>query len=151
MRPWLTPALVAVICCLCPQLAFAQAAEAKHHWSYEGASGPKKIQGHSFPMVAHLVHKDADEKLAVVAVLLKTGHENPFIETLWKNLPADVGQEHAPEGATVELTQLLPANRAYYTFTVEISKPEEAAFAAKHAHNARPVQPLNGRSVQVSR
>jgi len=85
---------------------------------------------------------------------MKVGQENPFIEALWKNLPADLGQEHAPQGATVDLTQLLPKNRAYYTFTgslttppcsedvtwlvlknpVEISKPEEAAFAAKHAH-----------------
>jgi carbonic anhydrase len=253
MLPRLTPACVSVALCLCPRLAIAQTAEAKHHWSYEGASGPKhwgdlkteyatcktgkhqspidirnakpadlppiefsyapaayriidnghsvqvnvergsfisvdgrrfylvqfhfhhpseeRIQGRSFPMVAHLVHKDADEKLAVVAVLMKTGRENPFIEALWKNLPADVGQEHAPEGAKVDLSQLLPASRGYYTFTgslttppctedvtwlvlkdpVEISKPEEAAFAAKYANDARPVQPLNGRSVQVSR
>jgi len=135
-----------------------------HHPSEE------RIQGQAYTMVAHLVHKDADEKLAVVAVLLKTGHENPFIEALWKYLPADVGQEHA-EGATVDLRQLLPADRGYYTFAgslttppcseevtwlvlknpVEISKPEEAAFKAKYAHNARPVQPLNGRVVQVSR
>ncbi len=136
-----------------------------HHPSEE------KIQGRGFPMVAHLVHEDADGKLAVVAVLLKTGKANPFIEALWKDLPADVGQEHAVPGATVDVRQLLPVDRSYYTFTgslttppcsedvtwlvlkhpVEISKPEEAAFAAKYAHNARPVQPLNGRVVQVSR
>jgi len=34
---------------------------------------------------------------------------------------------------------------------VEISKPEEEAFAAKYARNARPVQPLNGRLVQATR
>jgi carbonic anhydrase len=131
----------------------------------------ERVQGHAFPMVAHLVHKDADDKLAVLAVLLKTGQANPFIEALWKDLPADVGQEHRREGATVDLRQLLPADRGYYAFTgslttppcseevawlvlkqpVEISKPEEAAFAAKYAHNARPIQPLNGRTVQISR
>jgi carbonic anhydrase len=136
-----------------------------HHPSEE------RIHGKSYPMVAHLVHKDADGKLAVVAVLLKSGHQNPFIEALWKDLPADEGQEHAPQGARVDLGQLLPANRGYYTFTgslttppcsedvtwfvlkqpVEISKPEQAAFATKYAHNARPVQPLNGRAVQASK
>jgi len=90
---------------------------------------------------------------------------------LWKDLPADVGQEHAPEGKTVDLRQLLPANRGYYTFTgslttppcsedvtwfvlkqpVEISKPEEARFTTRYTHNARPVQPLNGRAVQATR
>ena len=131
----------------------------------------ERIRGQSYPMVAHLVHKDANEKLAVVAVLLKTGRDNPFIEALWKNLPADVDQEHAPQGATVDLRQLLPADHGYYTFSgslttppcsedvtwfvlkkpVEISKPEEAAFATKYAHNARPVQPLHGRAVQATR
>ena len=136
-----------------------------HHPSEE------RIRGQAYPMVVHLVHKDADGKLAVVAVLLKTGRDNPFIEALWKDLPADVGQEHAPEGKSVDLHELLPANRGYYTFTgslttppcsedvtwfvlkqpVEISKSEESAFAKKYAHNARPVQPLNGRAVQASR
>jgi carbonic anhydrase len=136
-----------------------------HHPSEE------RIHGKSYPMVAHLVHKDAAGKLAVIAVLLKTGHQNPFIEALWKDLPSEVGQEHAPQGASVDLRQFLPANRGYYRFSgslttppcsedvtwfvlkqaMEISKPEETAFATKYAHNARPVQPLNGRAVQASR
>ena len=104
-------------------------------------------------------------------MLLKAGRQNPFIEGLWKHLPADVGQERAPEGATVDLGQLLPANHGYYAFTgslttppcsedvswfvlktpMEISKSEEAVFANKYANNARPVQPLNGRSLRVSK
>ena len=71
----------------------------------------------------------------------------------------------------LDLRNLLPAQRGYYRFTgslttppcsedvtwlvlktpVQISQAEQAAFAAKHAHNARPVQPLNGRTVEVSR
>jgi len=64
-------------------------------------------------MVAHLVHKDADSKLAVVAMVFKMGQANPFIEALWKNLPPDVGREHAPEGARMDLNQLLPASHGY--------------------------------------
>jgi len=129
------------------------------------------IEGHPHPMVAHLVHKDADGKLAVVAVLLKSGQANPFFEALWKSMPSDVEQEHTPEGAVVDLNQLLPTKHGYYTFAgslttppcsedvtwfvlktvVNISKAEIATFAAKYPHNARPVQPLDGRMVQASR
>ncbi len=136
-----------------------------HHPSEE------RIGGKVFPMVAHLVHKDADGKLAVVAVLFESGPDSPLIATLVKNLPADVGQEHRPDAATVDLNQLLPAARGYYTYAgslttppcsedvswfvlkghATISKADEAAFAKKHAHNARPAQPLNGREVQASR
>jgi carbonic anhydrase len=136
-----------------------------HHPSEE------RVAGKIYPMVAHLVHKDANGKLAVVAVLLKSGRQNPFFEALWKDMPNDVATEHAWDGSDVDLRQLLPRERGYYTFAgslttppcsedvtwfvlkqaVEMSKAEQAMFAAKYAHNARPIQPLNGRVVQESR
>lgn len=36
----------------------------------------EKINGKAYGMVAHLVHKDADGKLAVIAVLLAKGEGN---------------------------------------------------------------------------
>jgi len=136
-----------------------------HHPSEE------KVNGKSYPLVAHLVHENAEGKLAVVAVLLANGQANPFVEEVWKYLPAEEGKEIAPEGVSVDVTRLLPANRGYYTFTgslttppctegvtwfvlknpAQVSKDEVAAFAKKHANNARPVQPLNGRVVQTTK
>jgi carbonic anhydrase len=131
----------------------------------------EKVNGKSFPMVAHLVHKSAEGKLAVVAVLLADGQANPFIGEIWKHLPAEEGNESAPDGVSVDATRLLPANRGYYTFTgslttppcsegvtwfvlktpARISKDQVATFAKKYPHNARPVQPLNGRDVQATK
>jgi len=131
----------------------------------------EKVNGKPYPLVAHLVHKNAEGKLAVVAVLLAEGRASPFVENLWKYLPAEEGKEVAPEGVTVDVASLLPAKRGYYTFTgslttppctegvtwfvlktpVQVSKGQVDAFAKKYPHNARPVQPLNGRVVQMTK
>src|SRR6187402_3374836 len=44
----------------------------------------EKIEGQAHDMVAHLVHKSAEGKLAVVAVLLDKGGSNPAIATIWQ-------------------------------------------------------------------
>jgi carbonic anhydrase len=131
----------------------------------------EKINGKSADMVAHLVHKDADGNLAVVAVLLKTGQPNKLVETLWKNLPPEREKETAVEGVQVNAADLLPANKAaYYAFTgslttppcsegvtwfvlrtpTSISSTEVARFAKLYPMNARPTQPLNGREIRAT-
>jgi carbonic anhydrase len=131
----------------------------------------EKINGKSADMVAHLVHKDPDGNLAVVAVLLKTGAANNLIATLWKNVPKEKGKEHDVPGVEVNAADLLPADKsAYYTFTgslttppcsegvtwfvlkapTSISKAEIERFAHLYPKNARPTQPLNGREIRVS-
>ena len=127
----------------------------------------EKINGVSYPMVAHFVHKSADGKLAVVAVLFKEGKENKTLAPIFTALPA----EGKPVSlATFDPAAILPAKRGYYKFTgslttppcsdgvrwqvlkqpVEISKGQVAAFRTLYKMNARPVQPLNGRVVEVS-
>jgi carbonic anhydrase len=54
-----------------------------HHPSEE------HINGQGYDMVAHLVHADADGHLAVVAVLLKKGPSNSFLNTVWTNIPKE--------------------------------------------------------------
>ena len=49
----------------------------------------EKIDGKSHAMVAHLVHKNAEGKLAVVAVLLDAGGASTTIDSIWKNLPKE--------------------------------------------------------------
>jgi carbonic anhydrase len=75
----------------------------------------EKIDGKAHAMVAHLVHKSADGKLAVVAVLLDKGGASNTIDTIWKNLPKEKEKETAV-AATVDAAALLPVDRGYYTF-----------------------------------
>jgi len=131
----------------------------------------EEIGGKHFAMVAHLVHKNAAGQLAVVAVLLQEGKSNPFIEALWQHLPSVKEKEEEAKGVTIDAGELLPGDRAYYTFAgslttppctegvtwlvlktpVEISAAQVARFGKIYSANARPVQPLNGRIVKVSK
>jgi carbonic anhydrase len=130
-----------------------------------------KLNGRGFPLELHLVHQDADGKLAVVGVLWADGKANPVIAELWKYIPKEKDKESAPDGVMVDPSGLVPANRAYYTFAGSlttppcseevtwfllrtpgtVSKSEVTAFAAEYPDNARPPQPVNGRIVQMSK
>ena len=130
----------------------------------------EKIDGKSYDMVAHLVHKDADGKLAVVAVLLtKSDTPNSLVKTLWENLPKKKEVETPVDNVTINAADLLPASKAYYTFAGSLTTPpctegvtwfvlksptavsgdEIARFGKSYPMNARPVQPLNGREIKT--
>ena len=129
-----------------------------------------EINDQRSPMELHLVHKDKDGDLAVVAVLLREGGANPALSALWTHLPKKKGQEIALSHVEVDTAQLLPADHRYYTFTgslttppcsenvtwivletpVTVTKQQIAKFAAIYPNNERPVQPLNGRTVLES-
>jgi carbonic anhydrase len=133
----------------------------------------EKINGKSADMVAHLVHRSADGNLAVVAVLLESGSINPLVRTLWAHLPhlKEKGTETVFDTVSINAADLLPTDRAYYTFTGSLTTPpctegvtwfvlksptsvsadEIARFARLYPMNARPVQALNGRTVEASR
>lgn len=129
------------------------------------------IHGKASDMVAHLVHADAEGHLAVVAVLLERGKENALIRELWKNIPKEKGKETLRGDVKINVADLLPKDRGYYTFEgslttppcsegvtwfvlkqrVPISADEVAAFSKVYPHNARPTQPLHERTVKETR
>jgi carbonic anhydrase len=47
----------------------------------------ERIDGKQYPLGLHLVHKNADNKLAVVAVLFKLGKENPALTNIFNRKP----------------------------------------------------------------
>ncbi len=127
----------------------------------------ERIDGRQFDMVAHLVHKDPEGRLAVIAVLLDRGSAHPLVQTVWNNLPLEKSSEVAAAGA-IDLNQLLPADRRYYTYMgslttppcsegvlwlvmqqpVTISKEQIAIFSRLYPMNARPVQQASGRLIK---
>ncbi len=131
----------------------------------------EKINGKAHDMVVHLVHQGPDGKHGVVAILLDTGTENRLVKSLWDNLPKEKDKENAVDAVMINVSDLLPKNKGYYTFSgslttppcsedvtwfvlktpVTVSSDEIARFAKYYPMNARPVQPLNGRDIQVTR
>lgn len=130
----------------------------------------EKLNGKGYPMVAHLVHKEAGGNLAVIGVLLATGKANSLIETLWDNLPKKKESEMVVDRVKINVVDLLPKDQGYYTFTGSLTTPpcsegvtwfvlkhptsvsadEVARFSKLYPMNARPVQLLNGREVKAS-
>jgi carbonic anhydrase len=129
----------------------------------------ERINGRQFDMVAHLVHKDLDGKLAVVAVLLDRGSAQPIVQMVWNNLPLEKGEELAAR-AQIDLNGLLPAERGYFTYMgslttppcsegvlwmvmrdpVSISPDQLGIFARLYPMNARPIQAASGRLIKGS-
>lgn len=130
----------------------------------------ERVDGMAFDMVVHLVHKDLDNQLAVIAILLEQGKEQPVIQSIWNNMPLEVNQEVTPTVA-IDLNRLLPENRAYWTYMgslttppctedvmwivfkqpVPVSEDQVAIFSRLYRNNARPIQPPNNRLVKESR
>jgi carbonic anhydrase len=120
-------------------------------------------------MVAHLVHKDPEGRLAVVAVMLEQGRQQPAIQMVWNSLPLEKNMEvSAP--APLDMNLLLPEDRRYYTYMgslttppcsegvlwlvlkqpVPLSPEQVGIFARLYPMNARPIQPGSGRLIKES-
>jgi carbonic anhydrase len=127
------------------------------------------IDGRQFEMVVHLVHKDSEGRLAVVAVLVENGARQPAIQAVLNNLPLEKGEELAA-ATMLDLNQILPENRRYFTYMgslttppcsedvlwlvmkqpVQASDDQLNLFARLYPMNARPVQPMAGRTIKES-
>jgi carbonic anhydrase len=129
----------------------------------------ERIDGRQFDMVAHLVHKDPEGRLAVVAVLLDRGSAQPIVQAVWNNLPLEKGDE-VRAGSRIDLAQLLPGDKRYYTYMgslttppcsegvlwmvmkepVPVSPEQVAIFSRLYPMNARPIQQASGRLIKQS-
>jgi carbonic anhydrase len=133
-----------------------------HHPSEEHVNGKK------FDLVAHLVHTDENGHNAVVAILFKEGTApSPLLDTLWKNIPPQKEKVVEVSVVSINVKELLPAERGYYTFAgslttppctegvtwyvlktpQSISKAQVEAFSKLYKHDNRPIQPTNQREI----
>ena len=129
----------------------------------------ERIDGRQFEMSLHLVHKDDQGRLAVVALLFEKGPANGTLQKVWNNLPLERNEENAAR-APLELAALLPTDRRYFTYMGSLTTPpcsegvqwivmrqpvtltpeQIEIFARIYPMNARPTQQLAGRRIMQS-
>lgn len=128
------------------------------------------IGGKAHDMVAHLVHKADDGQLAVIGIMIDGGGpENPFISKLWSAFPSASGDHNTPEGVEINVAGLLPKDLNHFNYSgslttppcsegvnwfvlsapVQVSDAQLQQFRNSIFHDARPVQPVNGRVVRL--
>ncbi len=129
----------------------------------------ERINGKAFEMVVHLVHRDAQGRLAILALLLERGAPQATIQTVWNNLPLEKFETMQPS-ILLDPAEMLPARRDYYTYMGSMTEPpcsegvlwmvmkqpvqasaaQMALFSRLYPLNARPIQPTNGRIIKES-
>lgn len=121
-----------------------------------------------YPLEVHFVHKAADDSVAFLGVFFTPGVENPVLATIMQDDPGkekDITCTH-----TVKLDTLLPPVKGFFHYSGSISSPPctegvswfvmqdplEVSDAQKTAYQMkfggttnRPIQPLNGRVIDV--
>lgn len=131
------------------------------------APSENQINGKTYPLEAHLVHKDGIGALAVIGVMFDVGNPSELLGTIWKNASEKVNE---PTKLTQEINpmNLLPEDKSYFRFNGSLTtppcsegvrwfvmkKPLTASpeqihqFKALMKHeNARPLQPVNARPI----
>ncbi len=134
------------------------------------APSENQLEGRTFSMEAHLVHRDDEGSLGVIGVFIDKGEKHPLIEDLWVKLPETTGENQASSDP-IDILKLFPRNKGYFYFTGSLTTPpcsEEVswymmrepitlseeqinAFTKLYKNNARAVQPLNGRIIRMSK
>ncbi len=132
--------------------------------------GGDRIAGEEFDMAAHLIHKSPKGGLLVVVVLFRQGAESPLLAALLPRIPRQADGDHAMADVRVDAAHLLPDRHIYYAYQgsltappctegvtwlvmkqpLQLSADQLVRYKSIFGDNARPVQPLHGRSIKES-
>ncbi len=126
-----------------------------------------QINGKSFPLEVHLVHKNDKGELAVIGVMFDVGNAHELLDSIWKKVSSKENEEIKLD-QEINPMNLLPEEKNYFRFNGSLTtppcsegvrwfvmkKPLTASLEQIHQFkgwmkhdNARPLQPVNARPV----
>ncbi len=125
------------------------------------------VEGSASPMDIHFVHAAAEGDLAVIGVFMEAGEADATIQSIWEAIPA--AGESPGALAAFDPRALLPEGGSHYRYpgslttppcseivswvvmteAIAVSQDQVDAFAALYPMNARPVQPLKERTIEL--
>ena len=133
--------------------------------------GEHRVNGQAAAAEIHLIHRDAQGRQAIVAVPVRDGkRNNSTLTRIIDHLPLLPGERVLYRNLGINPVFLLPSERDYYSYTgslgtppcsepvqwyvlaypLELEAEQIRSLARATGANARPVQPLNGRSVYAA-
>jgi carbonic anhydrase len=127
-----------------------------------------QFNGQNFDMELHFVHKDVNNQLAVLGLMIKEGASNPYLEKAWNVMPTEETTEDVKLTEPIDLMSLLPKDTDSFQYNgslttppcseavkwivleepIEMSKEQIDKFRNIFSDNHRPVQSLNERKVK---
>ncbi len=125
------------------------------------------VDAGAFPMEVHFVHQAEEGDLGVIGVFMEAGEPNAAIATVWEAIPG-AGESPVMLDA-FDATALLPDGASHFRYpgslttppcseivswvvmteSISVSDEQIDAFRGLYSMNARPVQALNERVVQL--
>jgi carbonic anhydrase len=131
--------------------------------------GETAVNGKRPPMALQLVHLSPEGNFLIVEVPVIVGNENPVIKTLWERIPFP-GREIEVPHIKINVVDLIPSDHRFYRFPgsltapicnepvqwylmknpIEMSEAQINQYRKYYHNTARPLQPLNDRSLVES-
>ena len=129
-----------------------------------------QLNGRTYPLEAHLVHKAEDGSLAVVAVFFNAKSDataNAELDKIWSHIPGEQEKDIAVPDTELDLSGILPEDKTMFRFDGSLTTPpcsegvtwnvfrsvvllpesQIIAFQKHYDHNARPLQDLHHRKI----